>query len=121
MYSLTIPSHAASPIIHIHSPYRDAVVDSCGREEPELSLPQLHEIQPSFDIAGEDRLLQDIVDEVFAQDVWITRASRMCVQELVELRLSITLAVTAALSCKVCESAAGVIKAVFKKLLTKRN
>ena len=53
-------------------------------------------MQPSFDIAGEERLLQDIVDEALAQGV--TRALQMRGQELVELQSSIHLAVTTALS-----------------------
>ena len=42
--TLSIPSHTASPINHIH----------------------LRTVTPSFDIAGEEGLLQDIVDEVLA-------------------------------------------------------
>ncbi|KAH9029591.1 hypothetical protein EDB85DRAFT_1965833, partial [Lactarius pseudohatsudake] len=63
---------------------------------------------PSFDIAGEERLLQDIVEEALAQ-------------ELVEARPSIRLAVTAALSRKECERAASVIKAAVVKVVTKRK
>jgi len=76
---------------------------------------------PSFDIAGEEHLLQDIVDEALAQGVWITRACRLRGQELVEARPSIRLAVTAALSRKECERAAGVIKAAVAKVLAKRK
>ena len=47
---------------------------------------------PSFDIAGEERLLQDIVAEVLAQGVWITMAGQLRGQELVESRPSIRLA-----------------------------
>ena len=75
----------------------------------------------SFDIASEDRLLQDMVDEVLGQGVWITPARRLRRQELVEARPSIRLAVTAALSRKECERAAGVIKAVVAKVLVKRK
>jgi serine palmitoyltransferase len=76
---------------------------------------------PSFDIAGEERVLQDIVDEVLSQGVWITRARRLRGQELVEARPSIRLAVTAGLSRKECERAAGVIKAAVTKVLAKRK
>ena len=75
----------------------------------------------SFDIAGEERLLQDIVDEALAQGVWTTRARRLRGQELVEARPSIRLAVTAALSRKECERAAGVIKVAVAKVLVKRK
>ena len=75
----------------------------------------------SFDIASEERLLQDMVDEVLGQGVWITPARRLRVQELVEAPPSIRLAATAALSRKECERAAGVIKAAVAKVLVKRK
>jgi serine palmitoyltransferase len=58
---------------------------------------------------------------VVAQGVWITHACRLRGQELVEARPSIRLAVTAALSRKECEHAAGVIKAGVTKVLAKRK
>ncbi|KAH9164389.1 serine palmitoyltransferase [Lactarius sanguifluus] len=87
---------------------------------PNLATPASRDA-PSFDIAREHRLLQDIVDEALAQGVWTTRARRLRGQELVEARPSIRLAVTAALSRKECERAAGVIKAAVVKVLTKRK
>ena len=117
--AITIPSHAASPIIHIH--LRSAMPSaSASTKAPNAATPAPREA-PSFDIAGEERLLQDIVDEVLAQGVWITRARRLRGQELVETRPSIRLAVTAALSRKECERAAGVIKAAVTKVLMKRK
>lgn len=117
--AITIPSHAASPIIHIH--LRSATPSSSATlKAPNPTSPVPRE-QPSFDIAGEERVLQDIVDEVLAQGVWITRARRLRGQELVEARPSIRLAVTAALSRKECERAAGVIKAAVTKVLAKRK
>ena len=65
--------------------------------------------------------MQDIVDEVLALGAWITRARRIRGQELIESRLSIRLAVTAALTSKVCECAVGVIMAEFTKVLTKQK
>ena len=59
------------------------------------------------------------MDDVLVQGVWITRARRLRGQELVEARPSIRLAVTAALSRKECERAAGVIKAAVAKVLVK--
>ena len=49
---------------------------------------------PLFDITGEERMLQDIVDEVLAQGVRIICAYHLCRQELVEARLSIRLTAT---------------------------
>ena len=66
-------------------------------------------------------LLQDIVDELLAQGEWITRALRLRGQELVESRPRICFDVTAALSRKECERAAGFIKATITKVLTKRK
>ena len=115
--AITIPSHASSPIIHIH--LRSAT-PSASAKAPNPATPAPREV-PSFDIAGEERPLQDIVDEVLVQGVWISRARRLRGQELVETRPSIRLAVTAALSRKECERAAGVIKAAVTKVLVKRK
>ena len=66
-------------------------------------------------------MLQDVVDEVLAQGVWITLWITLGRgQELVEVRPSIRLALTAALSRKGCERAANVIKAAATKMLAKR-
>lgn len=111
---ITIPSHAASPIIHIHVRTQQPLTLSAATKSANpTSL--------SFDIATEERLLQDIVDEALTQGVWITRARRLRGQEVVEARPSIRLAVTAALSRKECERAAGVVKAAAVKVLTKRK
>jgi len=109
---ITIPSHAASPIIHIYVRTQPPTVAAAKSASP---------TQLSTDIAVEERLLQDIVDEALAQGVWITRARRLRGQEVIEARPSIRLAVTAALSRKECERAAGVIKAAAVKVLTKRK
>ncbi|KAH8980688.1 serine palmitoyltransferase [Lactarius akahatsu] len=120
--AITIPSHPASPIIHIHlrsAPTLSAST-SVSAKPPNPATPAPRDA-PSFDIAGEERLLQDIVDEALAQGVWTTRARRLRGQELVEARPSIRLAVTAALSRKECERAASVIKAAVVKVVTKRK
>ena len=75
-----------------------------------------------FDIAGEEPLLHDIVDEALAQCVWNTRAHRrLRGQELIEARPSIRLAVTTALSLKERERAAGVFNPAVAKVLAKHN
>ncbi|KAN0139450.1 Pyridoxal phosphate-dependent transferase [Lactarius tabidus] len=117
--AITIPSHAASPIIHIH--LRSATPSSSATLKPPNPTTPAPREAPSFDIAAEERTLQDIVDEVLAQGVWIIRARRLRGQELVEARPSICLAVTSALSRKECERAAGVIKAAVTKVLAKRK
>jgi serine palmitoyltransferase len=116
---ITIPSHTVSPIIHI---YVRSLPPSASA--PHLAVKPSNPAgrdAPSFDIATEERLLQDIVDEALAQGVWITRARRLRGQEVFEARPSIRLAVTAALSRKECERAAGVIKAAAVKVLGKRK
>ena len=114
-----LPSHAASLIIHIHlrSPAHSSAVTL---KAPNTSTPAPRE-PPSFDIADEERVLQDIVEEVLTQGVWITRARRLRGQELVEVRPRIRLALTAALSRKECERTAAVIKAAVTKVLAKRK
>lgn len=125
---ITIPSHLASPIIHIHvrtpptthlSPL--SVPAASASAKPSNPASPASRDAPTFDIAAEERLLQDIVDEALAQGVWITRARRLRGQEIVEPRPSIRLAVTAALSRKECERAAGIVKAAAVKVLTKRK
>ncbi|KAH9164380.1 pyridoxal phosphate-dependent transferase [Lactarius sanguifluus] len=99
--AITIPSHAASPIIHIH-------------------LRSAATLSASTSVRGAPT--QDIVDEALAQGVSITRARRLRGQELVEARPSIRFAVTRpALSRKECERAASVIKAAVVKVVTKRK
>ncbi|KAH9032102.1 serine palmitoyltransferase [Lactarius hengduanensis] len=118
--AITIPSHADSPIIHIH--LRSAATISASTSastKPPNPVTFAPPEAPSFVITGEERLLRDIVVEAFAQDVWITRARRLHGQGLVEARPSIRLAVTSALSRRECRRAAGVIKAAVVKVLMK--
>ena len=82
-----------------------------------LFPPAPHDV-PSFEIAG---VLQDIVNEALVQGVWIARARRLRGQGLGETRSSIRLVVTAALSRKECEHAAGIIKTAVAKVLAKRR
>ncbi len=117
--AITIPSHAVSPIIHIHLGSASTPFASASAKLPNPATPAPRDA-PSFDIAGEERLLQDIVDEALAQGASAAQ------QELVEARPKIRLAVTAALERKECERkerehAAGVIKATVVKVLAKRK
>jgi serine palmitoyltransferase len=111
---------AASPIIHILLRTGTPSLSVAAAKAPNPATAASRDA-PSFDIVSEERVLQDIVDEVLAQGVWITRARRLRGQELVKSRPSIRLAVTAALSRKESERAAGVIKSAFTKVLTKRK
>jgi serine palmitoyltransferase len=112
---IDVPSHSASPLIHIH-------IHAALTPEPAIGPTQIAPPgPPPFDIASEDRLLQDIADECGAQGVLVVRAQRLRGQELVEARPSIRLAVSAALTRKECERAAQVIKAACVKVLGKRK
>lgn len=128
---LAIPSHPASPMIHLYvrlpspthllpvAPASPAMSSTSGKpSNPSSPVPRDPEV---FDGDLEERLLQDIVDEVLAQGVLITRAKRLPGQELVEVRPSIRLAITSALSKKECEKAASVVKAAFIKVVGKRR
>ena len=77
--------------------------------------------EPQFDIALEERVLQDVVEEALAQGVLVTRAKRLRGQELTDARPSVRLCVSAALSRKDCEKAAAVVKAAFAKVIGKRR
>ena len=103
-----------------HPPAFCGPSSSATLKGPDPSTPVPRE-PPSFDIAGGERVLQDIVDEVLAQGMWITHVRRLRGQELVEVRPSIRLAFTAVLSCKERERTAAVIKATVSKVLAKRK
>ncbi|KZT26093.1 serine palmitoyltransferase [Neolentinus lepideus HHB14362 ss-1] len=120
---ISIPSHPASPMFHIHvrpnTPTLQLPSASGGKpSNPNSILPR---DPPQFDIELEERLLQDVVDEALTQGVLITRARRLRGQEMVEARPSIRIAVSAAFSKKECEKAANVIKAALVKVLGKRR
>jgi serine palmitoyltransferase len=123
---IEIPSHNASPIIHLHvrSPSSSGgFLSSLSAERPQkATITQIAPPgPPPFDIDSEERALQEIVDECLTQGVLITRAKRLRGQEMVETRPSIRLALTAALSRKECEKAAMVVKAACVRVLSKRK
>lgn len=74
-----------------------------------------------FDIEAEERLLQEVVDDVLSQGVLITRAKRLRGQEMSEARPSIRLAISSAFTKKECEKAATAIKTSLVKVLGKRR
>ncbi|KAI0062481.1 serine palmitoyltransferase [Artomyces pyxidatus] len=120
---ISIPSHPASPIIHIYvryaSPNTLQLPTSSGKPSNPSSVQPRD--PPVFDIEAEEHLLQDVVDEALAQGVWVTRARRLRGQELLEARPSLRLAVSAALTKKECEKAANVVKAAAVKVLSRRK
>jgi serine palmitoyltransferase len=121
---ISIPSHPASPIIHIHirpipsatlqpstAPFSPSSKQSpaAGREAARHAIEQ------------DERLLQDVVDEALAQGVLITRTKYPRGQEANEPKPSIRLALTSALTRKETEKAVGVMKAALIKVLNKRR
>jgi len=124
---ITIPSHPASPIIHIY----------VRQQSPSFLHPSSALITPSKyphlatstkDVGGresdydaEERALQDVVEEALAQGVIVTRAKRLKGQEVAETRPSIRLAMTSALSKKETEKAVGVLKVALVKVLGKKR
>ncbi|KAI0708671.1 serine palmitoyltransferase [Earliella scabrosa] len=121
---ITIPSHPASATIHLQIRWPTLQIpkentSSPGKPSNPLSVKPRD--PPQFNVELEEKLLQDIVEEALQQGVLITRAKRLRGQELIDVRPSIRLAITAALSRKDCEKAAVVVKAAFVKVIGKRR
>ncbi|KAG6900904.1 hypothetical protein C0993_004341 [Termitomyces sp. T159_Od127] len=125
---ISIPSHPASPIIHIHirssssslQPSTASFALSPKPSNPASPLPR-DATTWDWDIESEERLLQDVVDEALAQGVMITRARRLRGQETVEARPSVRLALTSALTKKETEKAVNVVKNALVKVLARRR
>lgn len=126
---ISTPSHPASPIIHIyiknsksslHPSTATTILPSTKSSNPTSILPK---DAPSWDwdVAAEERILQDVVDESLAQGVIITKAKRLRGQEMVDARPSIRLAMTSALTKKETEKAVTVVKNALVKVLGKRR
>lgn len=144
---ISIPSHPASPIIHIQirSPAAAASVASTPTLSPPLLHPSAvslshthsshghaHKSSPNsakpadavnwdWDVEAEERLLQEIVEETLHQGVMITKAKRLRGQEVLEARPSIRLALTSALTRKETEKAVTIVKGVLVKVLGRRK
>lgn len=123
---ITIPSHPASPVIHIyvkHAPVQQP--GSAGLLTPAsaaLISPTKHTKELlAQEYAAEERALQEIVEECLSQNVMVTRAKTVKGQELVEAKPSIKLALTAALTRKETEKAVSVVKAACVKVLGRRR
>jgi len=114
---ITIPSHPASPIIHIYIKHKPLPKTADTENKNKGN-------QQDDDEEEEERLLQNVVDEVLVQGVMITKAKRLAGQEVVKSRPSIRLAMTSGLTRKETERAVGVIKNGLVKVLgsgTKRR
>ena len=123
---ITIPSHPASPMIHLQvrlpSPTHLLPIASPNpspHKHSNPSYPVPRDVE-QYDEELEERILQDIVEEALAQGVMITRAKRLKGREL-KVRPTVRLAISAAMSKKDCEKAASVFKAAFIKVVGKRR
>jgi serine palmitoyltransferase len=76
---------------------------------------------PSFDIAAEEAVLQQIIDECLAQGVMISRVRRLRGQEVLEPRPSVRIVFSAALGRKDVERVAAIVKGVVSKIAGKRR
>ncbi|KAF5350560.1 hypothetical protein D9756_008578 [Leucocoprinus leucothites] len=126
---ITIPSHPASPIIHIHvrntksslHPATAATIVPSTKPSNPTSIMPKDAASWDWDIPAEEKLLQDVVDEALVQGVIITKAKRLRGQEMVDARPSIRLAMTSALTKKETEKAVNVVKSALVKVLGKRR
>ncbi|KIK09534.1 hypothetical protein K443DRAFT_671435 [Laccaria amethystina LaAM-08-1] len=127
---ITIPSHPASPVIHIQvrsqpgsslHPSTAATMAIPGKQSNPHSILGKDSSSQDWDIDVEERLLQDVVDEALAQGVILSRAKRLRGQEMSDARPSIRLALTSALTKKETEKAVGIVKAALVKVLGKRR
>ena len=125
---ITIPSHPASPIIHIYIRQStsllhpgSALLPSSAKPSNPTSILSRDAARWEWDVEAEERLLQEVVEEALSQGVMITKAKRLRGQEMVEPRPSIRLAMTSALTKKETEKTVNVVKSALVKVLSKRK
>ena len=123
---IEILSHPASAVVHIalrSGPSNLLSVpiqsSSSGRSNPASVVSAKDTV--TFDWQVEEKILQEVVDEALNAGVLITRAKKLRGQELVEVRPTIRLAATSALTKKETEKAAGAVKSAFVKALGRRR
>ena len=114
---ITIPSHPASPVIHIN--VHQATTGNGSLKHSVHASPKDAVQMAEYDT--EERLLQEVVEECLSQGVIVTRAKRLKGQEAVEPRPSIRLALSSALTRKETEKATSVLKSALVKVLGKRR
>ncbi|KAF8721615.1 hypothetical protein AX14_010220 [Amanita brunnescens Koide BX004] len=123
---ITIPSHAASPIIHI------SIRQSTSSLHPNSALSPSKPSNPTSifprdasrwdsDIEAEERQLQEVVEECLSQGVMITKAKRLRGQEMVDPRPTIRLAITSALTKNETDKAINVVKTALIKVLNRKK
>ncbi|QRW13463.1 aminotransferase class I and II protein [Ceratobasidium sp. AG-Ba] len=122
---IDITSHPASPVIHFTLKSSSTSLHPSAAETLPVPKSNPHQLitpnAPTFDIAAEESVLQQIVDECLAQGVLITRARRLRGQEAAEPRPSVKIVCSAALGRKDVEKAAGIVKGAVTKVVAKRR
>lgn len=118
---ITIPSHPASPVIHIYvrSPPPDVMSPTSAKFHTNFVSPKDAVRLNEFNV--EERLLQEVAEDCLAQGVIVTRSKRLRGQEMVEPKPSIRLAMSSALTRKETEKAVGVLKSSLVKILSRRR
>ncbi|KAF7331593.1 Serine palmitoyltransferase [Mycena kentingensis (nom. inval.)] len=130
---ISVPSHPASPIIHIYARPKTVAPPSQGLLHPSAAahvstkpsnptnvLPR-DAANWDWDIAAEERALQLVVDYALSKGVMITRAKRLRGQEMVEARPSIRLALTSELTADEVKKAVKIVAAGLKEVLASKN
>ncbi|KAF8211724.1 serine palmitoyltransferase [Mycena galopus ATCC 62051] len=126
---ISIPSHSASPIIHLHvrkpaPPGASSLLSPLSPLSPSkpsnpTSVLPRDASKWDWDIDTEERQLQQVVEEALKRGVMITRAKRLRGQELVEARPSIRLALTSELSTDEVKKATKIVCQALKDVLRK--
>ncbi|KAJ7229180.1 serine palmitoyltransferase [Mycena pura] len=127
---ITIPSHPASPIIHMYArkptaapgllhPSSAAHVPASSKPSNPASVLPRDAATWDWDVDAEERMLQLVVEEALRRGVIITRAKRLRGQELVEARPSIRLALTSELTIDEVKKAVKIVAQALKEVLRK--
>jgi len=125
---IEILSHPASGIIHIALKSGPAPpnllsvpMQTRGSSRSNPSSVVSAKDAATFDWQTEEKILQEVVDETLNAGVLITRAKKLRGQELVEVRPTIRLAISSALTKRETEQAAAAVETAFVNVLSRRR
>jgi len=109
---INIPSHPASPVVHIYVRQSHPTMppNSHGPVKYNITYASPQDAVQMAEYNAEERVLQEVVEECFAQNVMVNRAKRLKGQEILEPRPSIRLALSSALTRKETEMAVTVLR-----------
>ena len=119
---IAIPSHPASPVIHIYvRPTQPVTRSTHGSMKYNVAYASPQDACQMAEYDTDERLLQEVVEECLAQNVIVSRAKRLKGQEMVEPRPSIRLALSSGLTRKETERAVMILRNVLVKVLGRRK